>query len=135
MNFAEKLRELRFKSGMSQEGVAKLLGITRKSYNAYEGGSYPRNRAIYQKLAQIFKCDVNYLLTEDETFIFNREEQEQSQGRREAEQLVARANGMFSGGLLSDEDKDKVITALQQAYWFSKRSNIKTNIAPLNEKK
>ena len=60
MNFAEKLRQLRHQKGLSQEAVAKAIGVTRRTYISYElDGRYPKTRERYARLAEIFEVDTN----------------------------------------------------------------------------
>ena len=66
MTFGEKLKELRKKKKMTQEEVANEIGISRRSYIAYEQESIrPRRQETYEKLAKTLGCDVNYLRVED----------------------------------------------------------------------
>lgn len=126
MKFGEKLRALRKEKKLSQEQVAKELGISRRAYIGYEQeGRYPRRREIYHKLAALYECDVNYLLTEDEEFLFDAEARYGVRGKMQARQLVAEVSGLFAGGELAEEDKDEMMQAIQQAYWIAKRKNRK----------
>lgn len=126
MKFGEKLRKLRTEQSKTQEEVSKAIGVTRRTYISYEqDGRYPRNREIYAKLAEIFNCDVNYLMTEDEEFISSAAEQYGRRGKRQAEELVQELSGMFAGGELSESDMDAVMIALQKAYFDCKADNKK----------
>lgn len=126
MKLADKLVKLRQEQNVSQDAVAKAVGISRRNYIAYEKeGRYPRNREIYAALAQFFGVDTNYLLTEDESFVTTASEQFGTRGKRQAEELVAELSGMFAGGELSDADKDAVMIALQKAYFDCKEDNKK----------
>lgn len=126
MKFGEKLKKLRTEQSKTQEEVSRAIGVTRRTYISYEqDGRYPRKREVYAKLAAVFHCDVNYLMTEDEDFIFRASQQYGSHGRRQAEELVEELSGMFAGGELSEEDKDAVMLALQKAYWVCKEDNQK----------
>lgn len=126
MKLADKLVKLRQEQNVSQDAVAKAIGISRRNYIAYEKeGRYPRNREIYAALAQFFGVDTNYLLTEDESFVTTASEQFGTRGKRQAEELVAELSGMFAGGELSDADKDAVMIALQKAYFDCKEDNKK----------
>lgn len=126
MKFGEKLTLLRNQHGMTQAQAAEALGISRRNYISYENeGRYPRNREMYAKLARLFDCDQNYLLTEDEEFIIQAAGQYGNSGKREAEQLVSELCGMFAGGELSEEDKDAVMRALTEAYFECKKENKK----------
>ncbi len=126
MKFGEKLRALRAEKHVSQEEAARAAGISRRAYGSYEqGGIYPRNRETYVKLAELFGCDVNYLLTEDEDFVAEAGARYGARGRRQAEELVREVSGLFAGGELADEDKDEMLRAIQEAYWIAKEKNKK----------
>ncbi len=126
MKFGEKIRTLRTEKRLSQEEAARAAGISRRAYGSYEQeGVYPRNREIYVKLAELFGCDVNYLLTEDEDFVSRAGERYGASGRRQAEALVREATALFAGGELADEDKDEMLRAIQEAYWIAKEKNRK----------
>lgn len=126
MKFGEKIRALRAEKRVSQEEAARAAGISRRAYGSYEqDGVYPRNREIYARLAELFGCDVNYLLTEDEDFVARAGEKYGSAGRRQAEALVREATALFAGGELADEDKDEMLRAIQEAYWIAKEKNRK----------
>ena len=126
MKFGEKLRKLRMEKGMTQEAVAKAAGIGYRTYTGYEqNGRYPKKREVYGKLAAVFGCNVNYLLTEDEEFISTAAASYGSRGKRQAEELVAELSGLFAGGELSEEDMDAVMIAMQKAYFDCKQDNKK----------
>lgn len=126
MKFGEKIKALRTRKHISQEEAARAAGISRRAYGSYEQeGVYPRNREIYVKLAALFGCDVNYLLTEDEDFVSRAGERYGASGRRQAQELVREATALFSGGDLADEDKDEMLRAIQEAYWIAKEKNRK----------
>ena len=70
MKFAEKLKALRTQKGITQKECAEAIGTTERTYISYElDGRYPRKREVYQKLAELFGVETNYLLTEDEEFV------------------------------------------------------------------
>lgn len=126
MKFKEKLKQLRTEKNLTQEEVATAVGVSRRTYVSYEQeGRYPRDRKLYGKLAEVFGCDPNYLMTEDEVFIAEASDQYGARGKRQAEQLVAELSGMFAGGELSESDKDAVMIALQKAYFDCKQDNKK----------
>ena len=126
MKFGEKLKKLRAEKGLTQQDVSEAIGVSRRTYVSYEQeGRYPRKREIYVKLADAFKCDVNYLMTEDEEFVTSSGEKYGNRGKRQAEELVAEISGMFAGGDISEEDKDAVFLALQRAYVLAKEVNRK----------
>ena len=125
MPFGEKFRTEREKLGLTQQEVADSLGINRRMITRYENGiSFPRTKDAYKKIADFFKIDVNYLLTEDEAFVVEASEQYGSRGMKQAQNLINGMSGLFAGGTLSDQDKDAVMKALQDIYWESKARNI-----------
>ena len=62
MNYGKKLKELREYNNLSQYDIAKLLNITRSSYNYFEHqyGIIPLNRL--NELANIFDTSIDYIL-------------------------------------------------------------------------
>ena len=59
---ADKIKFLREQSGLTQSDLAKKLGITRSSVNAWEMGiSVPSTQYVVE-LAYIFKVSTDYLL-------------------------------------------------------------------------
>lgn len=126
MNFAEKLRQLRSQKGMSQEAVAKAIGVTRRTYISYElDGRYPKKRERYAQLAELFDVDINYLFTENENFVNQASARYGQRGMQQANALVSELSGLFAGGELSEEDRDAVMQSLQEAYWLAKKENRK----------
>ncbi len=53
-----KLRELREKSGLTQEALASQAGVTRQTIISIEGGRYVPSLELALKLAKIFDCHV-----------------------------------------------------------------------------
>ena len=126
MSFGEKLKDLRTKAGMSQEQLAKELGITRRSVVYYEtSGRYPKTKEILLGIAKIFSVPVDYLVSQQEEFVINAGEKYGNNGVRDANELVRELGGLFAGGKLNDEDKDKVFKAIADLYFESKQINKK----------
>jgi len=135
MNFAEKVRQLRKDKKMSQIDLAQAIGVTSRTILLYESGkSLPRYRETYRKLAEVLSCDVNVLLIADsevtdkegnDVFISEAAAQYGSRGKRQAEKLIEEVSGCFAGGELSEEDKDEMMKAIQDAYWIAKKNNQK----------
>ena len=60
--FGDKLRSLRIDSGLSMRKVAKLIGISSKSYSDYENGVKIPKLSIVYKLSDIYKVNASYLI-------------------------------------------------------------------------
>ena len=68
---ADRIKDLRETSGYTQTDLAKLLGITRSSVNAWELGiSVPSTQYIVE-LANIFKVSTDFLLGVNATSSLN----------------------------------------------------------------
>lgn len=61
-NSKKRLKEERKNSGLTQEQMAKLLGIRQPSYIRYENGSGEPSLATLVKLADILDISLDYLL-------------------------------------------------------------------------
>lgn len=124
MTFGEKFKALREEKGLTQKDVARELGINSRMITRYENDiSHPRTRDAYRRIADFFGVDVNYLLTEDDSFVVRASEQYGARGMKQAQELIDGMSGLFAGGTLSEQDKDAVMKALQDIYWESKARN------------
>jgi len=61
--FIQKIKEFRIKKGLSQEAVAKAIGVSRPTYTAIEAGKQKLDLDESKKLANLFGIDVDSLLT------------------------------------------------------------------------
>lgn len=125
MKFGEKVKKSRTDAGLSQEDLAKKIGVSLRTITNYEAQNrYPKKREVYAKLAEVLGVDINYLMTEDEDFVVDASAKYGARGAKQAEQLISEVHGLFAGGELSESDKDGVMKALQQAYWECKEENV-----------
>lgn len=126
MSFGKKIKALREDKGLTQKQLAEMLGTSSKTVSNYENKNMrPRKMEMYNKMAQIFEVNVNYLLTEEEYFIVDSGNRFGYQGAKDARALVDSMTGLFAGGQLAEEDKDILFEAISQAYWQSKLENKK----------
>ena len=58
------IQNLRKKSGMTQEDVAKQLNVDRSTVAKWEAGESMPRAQLLPRLAQLFSCTVDELLTE-----------------------------------------------------------------------
>ena len=61
-----RYKEARLNKGMSQEEVARLLGITQQAYANYERGARKPDPDTLNKIADVFEVTTDYLLGRDE---------------------------------------------------------------------
>jgi len=123
MTFAEKLKAARLQAGISQERLAAMLGVTKRTIINYENGQTLPPIGLLPKIAKLFSVTIGTLITEEEEFIASAGEQGGSKGAREAEAIVSEVSGLFAGGRLSDDEKDAVMRAIQNAYWIAKEES------------
>lgn len=120
MKFSEKVRQARREKGWTQQELAEALRLSVRTVGSYESGnSYPKSRLIYDRLATLFNRDRNYFLVEEDQEDPYRAKA--AEPEEEAERLIHQANSLFAGGRLSEEDKDAVMRALQEAYWDARK--------------
>ncbi len=132
MDFSQKIRKLREQYGLTQAELAEKLGISIRTYNAYENTNQrPRYRKTYADIAGLFGVDINFLLTDEEDFILSTRRKYGENAARDARELVEGVLGIFAGGSMSLQDKKAILDAFQEAYYIAKKdSNIKTSVLP-----
>ncbi len=58
----KRLRYLRKEKGYTQEKVALLLGVDRRTYSAYENGTNSLNAKTLIMLSKIYGASIDYML-------------------------------------------------------------------------
>lgn len=126
MTFGEKVKNERNRLGLNQDELAKKIGVTRRVISSYENdSSHPRGTERYKKLAEALGVNINYLLSEDEAFIADVEDNYGHRGAKQAKELLAEVTGLFAGGEMADEDMREMVDAIQEAYLIAKKNNKK----------
>ena len=126
MTFGEKVKNERNRLGLNKDELAKKIGVTRRVISSYENdSSRPRGTERYKKLAEALGVNINYLLSEDEAFIADVEDNYGHRGAKQAKELLAEVTGLFAGGEMADEDMREMVDAIQEAYLIAKKNNKK----------
>lgn len=126
MTFGDKLRNLREKHNLSQTELAKILGVSMRTIQNYEASKgLPRTTDTVYKICEAFDLPADYLISDKEQFIIKASEEYPRNGKKEAEILISQLGGLFSGGELKEEDKDKVFKAIADLYFDAKEKNKK----------
>lgn len=116
-SFENVLRELRAREGLTQKEMARRIAVPLRTYQNYEAGKYrPQSAEVYARLAGEFGLSVDDIL--EGTLPF----ETGAKARLQSTELLKTARGLFSGGALSEEDKDFLMQAISDAYWQAKRS-------------
>lgn len=66
-NFKNIFKQLRIKSGFTQDTLSIALGISRSAVSMYENGNREPDFETLEKIADFFNVDMNYLLGHTET--------------------------------------------------------------------
>lgn len=66
-NFSNVFRDLRIKSGLTQQEMADRLKISRSSIGMYENGEREPSFELLELIADYFNVDMNYLLGNKES--------------------------------------------------------------------
>ena len=126
MLFGDKIKELRTSAGMSQQELANKAGLSLRSIQNYESNQrYPKDVAILNKLCKALNTTIEELMKEEDNFIQEASEKYGTRGKKDAQKLVDEIGGLFAGGELNEEDKDKVFRAITEMYWRVKDNNKK----------
>lgn len=60
--FADRLKNIRTKSGLTQEGLSAMTGINGVTISHYEKGDYVPGSSNLLKLCSALGCDPNWLM-------------------------------------------------------------------------
>lgn len=126
MLFGDRIKELRNLADMSQQELANRTGLSLRSIQNYESNQrYPKDVAILNKLCAALGTTIEELMKEEDQFILEAALKFGSRGKNDAEKLIEEVGGLFAGGELNEEDKDKVFRAITEMYWKAKDNNKK----------
>ena len=123
MTFGEEIRKLRKQKGLRQADLGKVVGVSVRTIRGWENeGRYPRYKELYKKLAIVLKCDIAYLITEEESFVAEPIKQYDSSITKEVQTILKQIATLFAEGNLSDTDQIAFINEIQILYLHSKKN-------------
>lgn len=126
MKFGEKVKVLRQEKGWIQQELADAVGLSVRTIKNYElGDSYPKKREVYKKFADIFSVDLNYLLTEDEGFIYKGKTEKGYKEYILMQEVLKLSNEIFRSHDLLEEEKDYMMKRVLEIYWDAKSDSRK----------
>lgn len=107
-DFKNVFKNLRIKSGYTQDGLAEALGISRSAISMYETGNREPDFETLEQIADFFNVDMNFLLGKSSTTtVINKIDFEPSYA--DVEQLIAR-----NGKEYTTEQKMRLIKLLSE---------------------
>ncbi len=123
MEFGEKIKTVRSKLGISQSALAKKTQLSLRSIQNYESGQrHPANIEIVKRLADVLGVSYEYLLDDTSKYVIDAADRAGQNAAEDIDRLLSDVQGFFAGGKLSQNDKDKVMRAINEIYWESKEA-------------
>lgn len=126
--FAERLKQLRKeKKGLTQEMVAKQIGIAKTTYSAYEQGKRQPDYDTLNHLAEYFNASVDYLLGNTSSRNGSAPNWATSEDRKDLKKFLdENYNDMTYGGEgLTDEERIQVRKVLEGFFWDKQKQKHK----------
>lgn len=126
MTFSDKIKRAREVAKLTQQELAKEVGVSQRTIASYESGGARARRSTTEKLARALKVSVKFLSDDDCTNPLEDIEKDEyidqaramygSKGVRDMEELLQDNAALFAGGELSQEQKDAFFQAVMTAY-------------------
>ena len=117
MLFADKVRMLRTRRGLTQQDLAKVIGVSSRTIQNYElGNSMPKKRQTVQRIADYFNVPVSSLLGTEDFYIFDQPAGEPKTDAEKARALMNEVSALFAGGKLSMADRNLMIRTMTDLY-------------------
>lgn len=124
-----RIKYLRAEKGISQNELAKALGLTQQAISAYENGLREPDLETLQKIADFFDVSLDYLLGRTDIrkpFIPENYKEKHKITRRDMlqyEDFVKHVNAFFMDDKVADEDKEKLFKDISELFWKAKEIN------------
>ena len=125
MKFNERLKSIREGKCLTQQQLSDRSGVSVRTIQNYESGSYSPRFGIVDKLAEALEVSSPELLGQSGMLVAEAADQGGSKTAREMAKLVEEVVGMFAGGTLPKEDKEAYMAAISKAYFESNKENKK----------
>ena len=130
------LKKLREKKGITQQELVKLSGVGQGTIGDIERGKIKKSRLeTLEKIAKALKLDeeereelFSVLVPKDISVKILKNplyKELDSRGRMQFKEIVEQSSLMFNDENISEEDKQKVLLAIQDAFYDAKQKNKK----------
>lgn len=121
-SLGEKLLRLRREMKMTQDDVAKVLGMSRTSFSKYENGNSAPPLQVLRKIAAIYNVGLEYLIFDENTSIRLNDSQSEDENTSsvsvskitELRPVEKQIIGKYH--ILTDEEKKKFVEKLFPGY-------------------
>ena len=125
MKFNERLKSIREEKELTQQQLSDRSGVSVRTIQNYESGSYSPRFGIVDKLAEALEISSPELLGQSGMLVAEAAVKYGARGAMQAKQLTEEVTGLFAGGDMAEEDMDMMMKAIQDAYWIAKQNNKK----------
>ena len=130
MTFSDKIKRSREVVGLTQQELADLVGVSKRTIASYESGGASARRSTITKLARELKVSVRFFMEEECTdpladiekddYVEEARRLYGASGARDVDALLRDNAALFAGGELSQEEKDAFCQAVMRADVTSK---------------
>ena len=130
MTFSDKIKRSREVAGLTQQELADLVGVSKRTIASYESTNAKARGTTIVKLARALKVSVRYLSDdastdplediEKDSYVEEARQLYGAAGARDVDALLRDNAALFAGGALSQEEKDAFFEAVMRAYVTSK---------------
>ena len=130
MTFSDKIKRSREVADLTQQELADLVGVSKRTIASYESTNAVARRTTIVKLARALKVSVRYLSDDECTdpladiekddYVEEARQRYGASGARDVDALLRDNAALFAGGELSQEEKDAFFGAVMRAYVASK---------------
>lgn len=130
MTFSDKIKRFREVADLTQQELADLVGVSKRTIASYESTNAVARRTTIVKLARALKVSVRYLSDDECTdpladiekddYVEEARQRYGASGARDVDALLRDNAALFAGGELSQEEKDAFFEAVMRAYVASK---------------
>lgn len=131
MTFSDKIKRSRDVVGLTQQELADLVGVSKRTIASYECTDAVARRSTIEKLAKALKVSVKYLTDPNcsdpladiarDGHVEEARRLYGASGARDVDALLSENAALFAGGELSQEEKDAFFEAVMEAYVASKK--------------
>lgn len=132
MTFSDKIKRSREIAHLTQQQLADLVGVSKRTIASYEGTDAMARKSTLAKLARALKVSVKYLSDdtctnpladiEKDGYVEEARALYGAGGARDMEALLEENAALFAGGELSQSEKDAFFEAVMRAYLACKEA-------------
>lgn len=136
MTFSDKIKRSREVRKLSQQELANLTGVSKRTIASYESTNAIARPSTMRKLADALMVSVEYLENDEiidptyglekKEYVDEARERFGAKAAKEMDFLLEKNSALFAGGELSQEAKDDFFAAVMKAYLACKDEAKKT---------